>query len=147
MDKNLKVLEGIENLLFEINEFNPIAKMYLVNYTENFYGAETKITRKENYNLFVFADKDEAIKYMKLAHKLIVSPYYNKFKEMFSTDSSTMLPEEDDSKIIYKICTKLIGKEDSNKSQTKFFTFKVEEINTKFLDTINAEDLMRLIFG
>ena len=147
MDKNLKVLEGIENLLFEINEFNPIAKMYLVNYTENYHAAEAKITRKENYNLFVFADKDEAIKYMKLAHKLIVSPYYKNFREMFSMDSDAMPPEENDSKIAYKICTKLIGKEDDNKTQTRFFTFRVEEINTKFLDTVNSEDLMRLIFG
>lgn len=127
-----KALENIENILFDDMEETSV-KLYIASYDAIFYGAETKISSKEHYNLFVFSEKRDALKYIKAAHRLIVTPYLatGKFKRLFTETSDTMLPEPEGSKIIYKINTKLSGKEESKKNQTRFYSFKVGEVNGK----------------
>lgn len=133
MDKNElnrnKALEGIENILFDDADETQY-NLYIVSYDEVFSG--TEITKKEHYNLFVFGEKQEAIKYMRAAHRLITTPYLatGKFKEMFSTKWEDMLPEAE-SNIVYKMCTKMSGAKEVNKTQTRFFTFRVERVNGK----------------
>ena len=139
MDENLtnKALEGsIENILFDDMEENRY-KLYIVSYDAVFSGTETGITRKEHYNLFVFSEKEDAMKYMRAANRLIITPFLatGKFKKILEETSDTMLPEPEGSNTVYKICTKLLGNGDGKKNQSRFYSFKVEEVNSK-LDII-----------
>lgn len=139
MDENYltnEALESIENILFDDMEENR-CKLYIVSYDAVFSGTETGIVRKEHYNLFVFSEKEDAVKYMRVANRLIVTPYLatGKFKKILEETSDTMLPETEGSNIVYKICTKLLGIGDGKKNQSRFYSFKVEEVNSK-LDII-----------
>lgn len=111
-----------------------IKTIFLVKYHEVHHMPELKITRKNTYNLFTFEDLDMAIKYMDLAHEVIVVPNLEKFKILFKTTPEYMLPDNDE-KIVLKRCTKLVGNTDMVKCQTKFFTFIIEKIN--FKHTVN----------
>lgn len=120
---------GTEKLI----NLSPIKTIYLVKYNEIHHRPDSGRVKNSTYNLFTFEDLDAAKDYMDSSYETIVTPQIQSGKFRIYIDSIMHKSQMDSNNniILYKRVTKIIGNKEVNCSQTKLYTFTVEEINFK----------------
>lgn len=120
-----------------MDKFKPTKIIYLVKYDEiQNIPASSRQCIKSTYNLLTFEDLDEAKEYLESVYEFTVVPLIenNSFKIILNTITETQLDKNSTDNIIYKKSTKMIGNNDFNKDQSKFYIFTIEEIHHKSLN-------------
>ena len=126
--KENKTTKETGEIIPNLFDIASIKTIYIVKYKEVYHMPDSSATKANTYNLFTFEDLEMAKEYMNMSYNLIVLPHIvnGDFSILFET-----VKTETGKGVILEKLVKMIGVNDKHKSQTKLFTFSIEEIGFK----------------
>ena len=116
-----------------IDNYKPTKIIYLIKYDEiQHIPTSSRQCIKNTYNLLTLEDLKEAKEYLETLYEFVIAPLIknNNYKIILDTVAESQLKNSQDN-IVYQRSIKMIGNCDCNITQSKFFTFTIEEINYK----------------